>query len=125
MPIEREWNPTTRTWVLTTGEVFDLAEIADLVKEVEWNGATRYLWDLRGLQKGPDSSGELRQAVDIVQRTRELWAGSRTAILVTRDLDFGIARMFGAFAESVDVEYRVFRDERTAFEWLESVPDEP
>ena len=120
MPIGLEWDEDERIWTLTTGEIFDLAEIAELTKRGDWKGSTRFLWDLRSLTKGPDSTPELRQAVDLVQRTRELWAGSRAAILVTRDLDFGIARMFGAFAEQVGVEYRAFRDRRSAIDWLRS-----
>ena len=71
--------------------------------------------------KGPDSTPELRDTVAMVDGS-ELWTGGRTAILVARDLDFGIARMFQALAEQVDVEYQVFRDEADAIEWLLS-PD--
>jgi hypothetical protein len=42
------------------------------------------------------------------------------AILVRRDLDFGLARMFAAFADEIDVEYRVFREEARARDWVES-----
>lgn len=122
MPIRPEWDQDAQIWTLTTGQIFDLAEISDLIERTDWKGATRYLWDFERLEKGPDSRAELRQAVDLVQRTGELWAGSRAAILVARDVDFGIARMFSAFAEQVDVEYRVFRDRQLAIDWLRS-PD--
>ncbi len=122
MAISLEWDEQARIWTLTTGEAFDLGEIYELVERTDWKGATLFLWDLRGLKRGPDSSSELRQAVDFVDKTRQLWAGSRAAILVRRDLDFGVARMFGAFADQIDVEYQVFRDERSALDWLRSTP---
>ena len=68
------------------------------------------------------NADDLRRAVDLVERTRDLWAGARSAILVARQLDFGIARMFGAFAQEVEVEYRVFREWESAIEWLGSPP---
>jgi len=123
MPISLAWNPRAGVWTLTTGEIFDLGEVADLMERTDWKAARRFLWDLRALTKGPDSSVELRDAVGLVEKTRELWAGSRTAIVVARQLDFGIARMFGAFAEQIDVEYQVFRDEQSALAWLGSAMD--
>lgn len=123
MPVALEYDPKAGLWTLTSGEMFDLAEVADLIEKTDWKAARRFLWDFRGLTKGPDSSVELRDAVDLVNRTRDLWAGSQTAIVVARDLDFGIARMFSAFAEQVDVEYQVFRDEDAARQWLGSAAD--
>ncbi len=119
MPIDATWDPEKQIWTLTVGETFDLAEIAELVERTDWHEARRYLWVLDALRRGPDSTGELHDAVALVANTREKWAGSRTAILVARDLDFGIARMFGVFAEQIDVEYRAFRDRQAALKWLE------
>ena len=119
MPIAAEWDPAGGIWTLTTDETFELAEIGDLVRETDWKGGSLFLWDLRALTKGPDSTAELQQAVDLAQ-TSEVWRESRLAVVVTRDLDYGIARMFGAFANRLDIEYEVFRDERAAREWLAS-----
>jgi hypothetical protein len=54
----------------------------------------------------------------IIEKTREKWAGGKTAILVARDLDFGVARMFQVFAEGIAVEFEVFRDVESAYAWL-------
>lgn len=123
MAISTDWDPQSRIWTLTTGDTFDLDQISDLVDRMDWKGSKSYLWDLRALAKGPDSTPEVHQSVDLVRRTNALWAGSRAAIVVARDVDFGIARMFGVYAEEIDVDYRLFRDMRSALEWLRPSPD--
>jgi hypothetical protein len=42
----------------------------------------------------------------------------RYAILVTSDVAFGIARMYGAFVEDGLLDLRVFRDADEAMAWL-------
>ena len=119
MPISLEWDPARETWTLTSAERFTLAEIGEVIEKTDWNGARRFLWDLRELVEGPDSTSELRNAAAWVKRSQETWGGTRVAILVSRDVDFGIARMYQAFAEQIDVEYQIFRDRDEAQAWLE------
>jgi hypothetical protein len=118
VPISVEWNPREELWTLTTGESFTLGEVADVVRETDWGGCKRFLWDLRQLQSGPDSSTDIQHAVDIVKGSEQTWFGSRAAIVVGRELDFGIARMFQIYAEGASIEYRVFRELDSAVSWL-------
>ena len=74
------------------------------------------------LALGKKALPELREAVQLVERSRERWAGSRVAVLVARELDFGIARMFSVFAEQIEAEYAAFRDEASARAWLAEMP---
>lgn len=120
MPIESRWDDDERTWVLTPGETFELAEVLDLLRDTEWKGARRYLWDLRALAEGPGTTGDLRRMLDESERLSAQWNGSRVAIVATADLHYGVARMFTAFASDLDIEYRVFRDELEARAWLRS-----
>jgi hypothetical protein len=122
MAISIDWDPQSKIWTLTTGKTFDLDQIFDLVEKTDWKASKSYVWDFSALTKGPDSTAEVRQSVDLLRRTHELWAGSRAALVVAREVDFGIARMFGAYADEIDVEYRVFREKRSALEWLRSSP---
>ncbi len=122
MGIVLDWDATQGLWRFTVEPTFTLDEVADLTLKTDWQGARRYLWDLRDLRKGPDSPADLRRAAELVRRSRELWEGSRAAILVNRELDYGVARMFQVFAEGVGVIYEVFRDEPAALAWL-AAPD--
>ncbi len=119
MGVSTKWDPDSRIWTLTVSEEFGFGEIAELIDAVDWKGGKRFLWDLRRLKSGPDSTPELHRAVDLLEETQPLWSGSRAAILVERDFDYGIARMFGVFAERIDVTYSTFRDEESALDWLQ------
>jgi hypothetical protein len=113
-----------RVWRLSVGESFDLSDVSELSKRTDWHGVKSFLWDLRDLRQGPGSSRELHQAVALTEEELEFWIGSRVAILVARDLDFGIARMFTSLADEINVVYRAFRDEAAALEWLASSSSE-
>ena len=55
----------------------------------------------------------------MVASHREILGNGKWAILVTNDLEFGMARMWNAYVEErVDLEIRVFRDESEARSWL-------
>ena len=124
VPIAVEWDEESRLWRLVTGAAFGFDEIVELVEKTDWRASKRYLWDFRDLRSGPGKSEDLHNGVDLLELNRALWAGSRAALLVERDIDFGIARMFQALAEGMGVEYQVFRDEQTARAWLEVAPAE-
>jgi hypothetical protein len=121
--ISCEWEAEFLVWKIDPGDSFDFSQLSNLITETDWKGARRYLWDLRSLEQGPDSSPEIRGAAGLVERSQDLWAGSRVAVVVSRDFDFGLARMFSAFAEEIDVEYRAFRDEASALGWLGERPE--
>ena len=123
MPIDLGWDGRTGVWTLTTSETFDLSEIAKVLEQKDWNGGRAFLWDLRRLLRGPDTTPELRRSVAMARRDSDPWAGSRVAILVKRELDYGIARMFTAFADQMDVSYQVFRNEAEAHAWLAGPPN--
>ena len=122
MPISLAWDAERRLWRLTAADSFTLGEVVEMIEQTDWKGARLYLWDFRTLSRGPASSDELRQAAELVGRRRALWPGSRSAIVVARDVDFGLARMFQVFAEGMGVDYQVFREVETALEWLEASP---
>ena len=86
------------------------------------------------LSKDPDFDPDFSQLADVTQVTkvelstqdmqtisqRHLFSRhSRRAILVKNDLQFGLARMFEVYRESVDeTGLRVFRDINEALEWV-------
>ena len=117
MPIEAEWDESRSLWRITVGEAFTMEELAGLIEKSEWRGARRFLWDLREVRMGPDSSAEIRQAASGVGDATQ-FDGARVAAVVARDLDFGTGRMFGVYVERSGIRFELFRDIETAIDWL-------
>jgi hypothetical protein len=121
MPISVEFDDDLGIWQLGTGGDLTLEEIAELIEANDWGARPLLLWDLRNLKEAPARSQDLRSAAAMLGQARQLFEGGRAAIVVTRDLDFGMARMFQVFAEGTGVEYQVFRELDPAIAWLGSV----
>ena len=78
------------------------------------------LWDVT---RADLSSWETDQIVSLVKKVKEhshVRAGGKTAIVISKNLDFGISRMYQAYAEreKIDFEIGVFRDIEKAVLWL-------
>lgn len=76
----------------------------------------RFLWDLRSAELNW-SAEEIRQFSDWVRRNRQPGEG-KTAVVVSRDLHFGLARMYEVFSSDLPVEFVVFRDLDAATVWV-------
>ena len=74
------------------------------------------LLDLRALATPPNSP-QLRSVANRIGRVSGLTFG-RCAIVVDRDLVFGLSRMFEAFAQAHFGEIQVFREPAAAETWL-------
>lgn len=116
--IALDWDEVNGIWTLVPAERFTFEELRELLDKTDWQGARSFLWDLRDLRQGPDATSELREAADRVRRNAQARSGGRSAVVVGRDFDFAIARMFQVFSEGAGVEYAIFRDLDTARAWL-------
>ena len=118
MPIDLQLDEANHMWLLSVGERFTLEEIAKLVSETDWKQARRFLWDLRQLREGPSSNTEVIDAAQLIENTKALWRGSFVAILVERNVDFGVARMFQVYVDEAGVVYEIFKSREQALTWL-------
>ena len=75
----------------------------------------RRLWDLRDCELNL-ASDELMELASIA-RSRDPEKG-KGAILVGKDLTFGLLRIYQAFRESESSDVMVFRDEQDAIDWV-------
>ena len=78
------------------------------------------LWDIT---RADLSSWQADQIISLVKKAKgysHLRAGGKTAIVISKDLNFGISRMFQSYAENdkIEFEIKVFRDIEKAKEWL-------
>ncbi len=83
------------------------------------------LWDaMNGRVASAVSADQLRGAAAGSEEIWEQMAGGKTAILVGRESDYGMGRMYELLAEKMPRELRVFRSKREAIEWL-TLEDSP
>jgi hypothetical protein len=75
------------------------------------------LFDLRDAR--PDvTSGDIRRIVDFVSRHREARGVGKSAVIASRDVDYGMARVAQVHLEPLGIELAVFRDLHEAEQWL-------
>ena len=102
---------------LSADEILKAQE--DLYLESGFDPSRPCLWDAtNGNVAGAMSGAEMQGAAN---RSTTLWermAGGRTAILVAREADFGMGRMYEQMAADMPRELRVFRDRDEAVAWL-------
>ena len=76
------------------------------------------LWDLRAAKIDP-GPGEVSEFVRFLESSRGESGTERTALVVTRAVDFGISRMYQAHAEvRLPLTIRVFEELGQARSWL-------
>lgn len=73
------------------------------------------LVDLTGVVGETVDSAVLREIAGNLKRAVHI---ERMAVLASRELDYGLARMFQAYASDGPVDVRVFRDRDEALTWL-------
>ena len=102
---------------LTADEVLKAQH--ELYVELGFDPAKPCLWDAtEGNVAGAMTGGDMQGAA---RRSSALWermAGGRTAILVARESDFGMGRMYEQLAAGMPRELGVFRDREEALVWL-------
>ena len=65
-----------------------------------------------------NTSEEVRMMADTVRRDITRVAGSRTAVVVRTDVQYGLTRVFAAFMGDAPVEIQTFRKIEDACRWL-------
>jgi hypothetical protein len=123
MGIDIQLNQNTGVWTYkVTGDV-EVVDFEGAMKTLEKvpdiTDYTRTLWDLREITSPSPSSGEVRRSVDLAEGYRARRGHGKSAVVVGREVDFGLVRMYQAYAEQKDVEIAVFRDYSEALAWLE------
>src|ERR1700688_540611 len=110
---ERRLMMSTASGVITMAEA--LAHQEELLKDPEFDPSFGQLGDATQVTGVELSSSDLRA----LSQTRVHSPNSRRAILVSGDLVFGLARMFGIFREMMgETGIRVFRNLEDALEWV-------
>ena len=80
------------------------------------------LFDMRAATSSDASTSQMRSLVALIEQRRRNPGPSRWAIVVSRDVDFGLSRMFEVFADKIPTDICVFRDIDEAKQWLAEGP---
>jgi len=81
-------------------------------------GILRALWDFREVVASGVQTVDLRDLAAGHLTDRPDLPESRAAVVVSRDLEFGMARMIEVFMAESPVDMQTFRDLETACMWL-------
>ena len=90
-----------------------------LLGHEKWKPGTAFLVDHSELNAGPLTVAEVHNIADMCVRRRAQFGRARCALLVRRDLEYGLARMWEVFVEGKwDVTANLFRSRNEAILWL-------
>lgn len=101
-------------------------ELLDIVSGIKPEQRTRHIiWDATAGTVETIGKDDLRSIASFLKAGHGMRAGGKTALVGPEDLDYGIGRMFQAYAilENLAVEYRLFRTLDDAMDWIEEGPD--
>ena len=93
------------------------ATLRALIDNPEFQPGMGIVWDLRRGTVIGLKADEIKGVVYYVANRVEARGRGRLAIVVSQDVDYGIGRMFAAYAEQIGIERRVFRDLEEAVHW--------
>jgi hypothetical protein len=123
MPIDTRIDPDGGLRVHSLNGRLQFEEVRDTLEELysspDFDPAMNALWDVRDASTADISLEDVRKIAQLVSGRRPKEGLSRVALVVSRDVDFGLARMYEMKLEDVaHSEVRVFRDIEEALTWL-------
>ena len=80
----------------------------------------KMLWDFRQANLSGISSNHIESLLDYIGQHAQKRTNGKTAIVVSKDLEYGMSRMIMALTEdkAIPVEIDVFRSIEVALQWL-------
>ena len=110
------------TVVTVVGEVDAGQVLSQIITFLTGEPTQLVLWDIRAGSLAGISRDELRMIVDTGAPYAVRRRGGRTAVVCSKEVDYGISRMFQSFANlgHIPFEIEIFRNIRVAREWLNS-----
>jgi hypothetical protein len=127
MPIHQRWEPEHNTLFVrfeqpVSAEAF-LAWARALNEDRTLPAGRRELIDLSAVEASDIPGESLRELADAFRSQDRTQGETRIALLVSRDVVFGLGRMYQAYRGEDAVDLEVFRDGLEARRWLD-LPDE-
>jgi hypothetical protein len=123
MPIATSVEPTTGARLHEVTGYLNLEELGGTLTKIyesdDFNADQDVLWNLLKANLAAFSVDDVRQVTHLVKNNWGTSEKSRAALVVARDLDYGLTRMYQQLLEGQSSgEVRVFRNLVEAVEWL-------
>ena len=93
------------------------ALIRGLAEDEDFRPGMNGICDFRGLTFDLPTT-EIEELCELMSGNEEAFRGSRFAVIVPRDLEFGLVRMFSLMLEGAPFQVRAFRELEEARLWL-------
>jgi len=95
--------------------------LTNLYQDPDFDKSLNALWDLRGADVSAFSADHVRQIADLVAKEWGRNEKFRTALVVSEDFSYGMARMYELLLDSkMSSQIKIFRNITAAREWLSS-----
>jgi hypothetical protein len=123
MPVDTRIDATTR---LRTHRVTGSPTLEDILEALQaiyalpdYRADANVLWDLREAELEGFSKGAVHYLANFVGKNWVKQETTRAALVVARDVDYGLARMYEQLLQTQNVgQVMIFRDVDEAMDWL-------
>lgn len=93
--------------------------LQDLVQDPDFKPDIDSIWDFRSVTTRLIDAQEITDLINFIRTVQEKRGRNyRVAILVSRDMDYGLARMFEVHSQNLPFQVRIFEDLEQARSWL-------
>jgi hypothetical protein len=100
-----------------TGDIIDA--LGRMLKDPDFKEGMDVLWDFREVKSGNSEAEDIREIVSFIRTNQEKRGRNyRVALVVSRDIDFGLARMYEAYSQELPFDIQIFKDIKDAEQWL-------
>ena len=121
MPVKTEVDYEKQLTIKTvTGEPSFEESITNFRQFYEGKLTKKVLWDFSKASLSRISSNQIETILDYIKQHAEKRAGGKTAIVVSKTLEYGMSRMIQTLSElkSIPLEIKIFRSIEEAAQWL-------
>jgi len=93
-----------------------------MLGNAEFESGMGVVWDVRDGAIDALSSSDVVRLVDFAASRLQMRGLGRLAMLVTRNISYGVARMIDGYSSEIPVEREIFRDFDEAVRWASGAP---
>ncbi len=119
--IQKTIDKENQITIFTVSGEFFFDQIVDVVKQFYLSEFTlNIIFDLNKADMSALTAGQMEEIVKGAKEYAHLREGGKTALIMSRDLNYGIARMFETYCEikGHPIAYNVFKNIDEAMTWI-------